>query len=226
MSSKKVLISRNFYQLITFIYEGMEKGIILPSFYLGPIAYYSSIYHCDGEIRVERYENFPKQTYRNRVSIHSANGLMNLSIPVKKGNSTKRTLMKDVQISYDEDWQTIHWRTLQSAYRRSAYFEFYEDYFVEFYENKNQFKYLIDFNDRIHEVLMKLLKINRKTSFTEKYEAEIPHYLDLRSSITPRIPLPINKVYFQVFENKNGFIPNLSIVDLLFSQGPASKEYL
>lgn len=204
----------------------MEKGIILPSFYLGPIAYYSSILHCDGEIQMERYENFPKQTYRNRVNIHSANGLMNLSIPVKKSMSTNRTIMKDVQISYDEDWQVIHWRTLQSAYRRSAYFEFYEDYFVDFYENKKQFKYLIDLNHNMHEILMQLLKIKRKTSFTDKYEGEKPGILDLRSSITPRSSLPLNKVYFQVFENKNGFIPNLSIVDLLFNQGPASKEYL
>lgn len=204
----------------------MEKGIILPSFYLGPIAYYSHILHCEGELLMERYENFPKQTYRNRTSIHAANGLMNLTIPVKRSNTTQRTKMKDVQISYDEDWQIIHWRTLQSAYRRSAYFEFYEDDFAEFYENQNQHKYLFDFNIGMHEMLMALLKIKRSAVFTEKYHAEKADFLDLRTSLNPRTLLPENKTYFQVFETKNGFIPNLSIVDLLFNQGPASKEYL
>ena len=139
----------------------MEKGIILPSLYLAPIAYYGHILQCDGEILLETHENFPKQTYRNRATIHAANGSFDLTVPIKKNRGEKRTLIKDVQISYDEDWQRMHWLTLQSAYRRSAYFEFYEDDFVEFYKNK--YNLLLEFNQEFNSLILRLL--NQKKFF-------------------------------------------------------------
>ena len=202
----------------------MEKGIILPSLYLAPIAYYGRILHCDGEILLETHENFPKQTYRNRATIHAANGSFDLTVPIKKNRGEKRTLIKDVQISYDEDWQRMHWLTLQSAYRRSAYFEFYEDDFVEFYKNK--YNLLLEFNQEFNSLILRLLKISREFTKTTEYLPAYSDLLDLRTLFHKKENLASNTPYFQVFEPKNGFIPNLSIVDLLFNQGPHSKSYL
>ena len=202
----------------------MEKGIVLPSFYLAPIAYYSHILQTNGEILLEKHEHFPKQTYRNRTSIHSPNGRLDLTIPIKKAKGQKRTHMKDVQVSNADDWQRQHWMTLQTSYRRSAYFEYYEDDFVRFYNRK--FNFLFDFNQESNAMILKLLKINVDFSFTEDYRNSYPDLLDLREAIHPKKTLPVNKAYFQVFEPKNGFIPNISIVDLLFNQGPQSKNFL
>jgi hypothetical protein len=202
----------------------MEKGIVLPSFYLAPIAYYSHILQTDGEILLERHEHFPKQTYRNRASIHSPNGRLDLTIPIQKTEGQKRTQMKDVRISNADDWQRQHWMTLQTSYRRSAYFEYYEDDFLRYYNRK--FNFLFDFNHEFNEMILSLLKIKMDFSFTEVYRKSYPDLLDLREVIHPKKNLPLNKAYFQVFEPKNSFIPNLSIVDLLFNQGPQSKNYL
>ncbi len=202
----------------------MEKGIVLPSFYLAPIAYYSHILQTDKEILLEKYEHFPKQTYRNRTSIHSPNGKLDLTIPIQKSKDQSRTPMKDVQISNADDWQRQHWMTIQTAYRRSAYFEFYEDDFIKFYNQK--FSYLFDFNQELNQLILKLLKVKVDFSFTDEYKEKYPDLLDLRLHIHPKKQLPINKPYFQVFEPRNGYIPHLSIVDLLFNQGPQSKSYL
>lgn len=202
----------------------MEKGIVLPSFYLAPIAYYSHILQTDGEILLEKYEHFPKQTYRNRTSIYSPNGRLDLTIPVQKKKDQKRTQTKDVKISNAYDWQRQHWMTIQTSYRRSAYFEFYEDDFVKFYNQ--EFAFLFDFNQEFNELILRLLKIKVNFCFTEAYEKNYPDLLDLRDAINPKKECSANKTYFQVFEPKNGFIPNLSIVDLLFNQGPQSKIYL
>lgn len=202
----------------------MEKGILLPSFYLPPIAYYSHILENSAKIKYERYEHYPKQTYRNRASIHSPNGKLNLIIPVQKGKN-EHTKIKDVRISYDFDWQRLHWMTLQTSYRSSAYFEFYEDDFAIFYENKKT-EFLFDYTLSIHELIMKLLKIDNETMFTTRYEESYPDLIDLRRSIQTKGDSVENKRYFQVFEGNNGFIPNLSIVDLLFNKGPQSVGYL
>lgn len=202
----------------------MEKGIVLPSFYLAPIAYYSHILKADREILLEKHEHFPKQTYRNRASIHSPNGRLDLTVPIQKLKNQRHTQMKDVQISNADAWQRQHWMTLQTSYRRSAFFEYYEDDFVKFY-NK-EFTYLFDFNQELNELILRLLKVKAKFYFTEVYMKSYPDLLDLRDTIHPKKELLINKSYFQVFESTNNFIPNLSIVDLLFNQGPQSKSYL
>lgn len=202
----------------------MEKGIVLPSFYLAPIAYYSHILKADGEIILEKHEHFPKQTYRNRTSIHSPNGRLDLTVPIQKTKDQRRTQMNEVRISNADAWQRQHWMTIQTSYRRSAYFEFYEDDFVKFYNQ--EFTFLFDFNQKFSEMILRLLKIKAEFSFTEVYRKSYPGLLDLRDAINPKKELLANKPYFQVFEPKNGFIPNLSIVDLLFNQGPQSKHYL
>lgn len=203
----------------------MSNPLIVPAFYLPPIAYFSAIRATRDPLLIERHEHFPKQTYRTRASIHSANGKLDLIIPVRKGN-VGHTPIKDVRISYEANWQRLHWLSLQTAYRTSAFFEFYEDEFAGFYERPHEF--LLDYNMELFALLLRLLKIEASWDFTEEYQADYEDRTDLRSSIHPkRQPETANaKEYYQVFSNKNGFLPGLSIVDLLFNQGPQSKLYL
>jgi hypothetical protein len=202
----------------------MEKGALLPLFYLPPIEFFSQLLKHRDNLLVERFEHFPKQTYRNRASIHSPNGKLDLIIPVVKGANLHSTI-KDVKISYDFKWQRQHLMSLQTAYRSSAYFEFYEDSFMPFYEKRWQF--LFDYNEELLQLLLKSLKIDAGFSFTEEYFKTVEGYDDFRESIHPKqsCSTPV-KPYFQVFEERNGFIENLSIVDLLFNQGPQSNSYL
>lgn len=134
--------------------------------------------------------------------------------------------MKDVRISYEANWQRLHWLSLQTAYRTSAFFEFYESEFVGFYEH--QYEFLLDYNMELFELLLRLLKLNVSWSLSEGYEAPYEGMSDLRSIIHPKADTVTGAEtsYYQVFSDKNGFLPDLSIVDLLFNQGPQSKSYL
>lgn len=202
----------------------MEKVAIFPLFYLPPIAYFSKMLENKNHIFIENAEHFEKQSYRNRASIHSPNGKLDLIIPVIKG-SKNHTKVKDVKISYDFNWQRLHLLSLQTSYRSSAYFEFYEDDLMPFYEKRWDF--LFDYNEELLNLLLQFLKINLSFNFTNDFEKEYPDSLDFRSGIHPKrsVECVVNS-YFQVFEERNGFIPNLSIVDLLFNQGPQSNKYL
>ncbi|MEO6850179.1 MAG: WbqC family protein [Mucilaginibacter sp.] len=201
----------------------IEKGAVLPLFYLPPVEYFVQLTHYNPDFVIEREEHFPKQTYRNRANIYSPDGPLTLVIPVVKG-AKLHTPVKDVKISYDFRWQRLHWMSLQSCYRRSAYFEYYEDDLVPFYEKKETF--LFDYNEQLMQLILKLLKIKATINYTESYEASYPGLTDLRKSFsaknTPQYP---QKPYFQVFEERHGFIKNLSVVDLLFNQGPQSVNY-
>jgi hypothetical protein len=135
----------------------MEKGAVFPLFYLPPVEYFSRIVLHKENILFENAENFQKQSYRNRATIHSPNGKLDLTVPVIKG-SKSHTKMKDVRISYDFQWQRMHLMSLQTSYRSSAYFEFYEDDFTLFYEK--QWNFLFDYNEELTRLLLKLLKIN------------------------------------------------------------------
>ena len=203
----------------------MDNHLILPACYLPPVSYFHTIQANALEILVEQFEHYPKQTYRNRASIYSANGKLDLIVPVKRGHKG-HTKLKEVKISYEWDWQRLHWMSLQTAYRSSAYFEYYEDDFLPFY--RQQYEWLLDYNVAQLELLLRLLKIERTLRFTEEYRQDYPTALDFRASIHPKLPsvAESEKPYYQVFENKQGFLPDLSVVDLLFNQGPQSKEYL
>ena len=122
----------------------MEKGAVFPLFYLPPIEYFSKILVHKENILFENTENFKKQSYRNRATIHSPHGKLNLTVPVIKG-SKSHTKVKDVKISYDFQWQRMHLMSLQTSYRSSAYFEFYEDDLTLFYEKKWDF--IFDYNE-------------------------------------------------------------------------------
>lgn len=201
----------------------MQSSAIFPLFYIPPVSYFTALKEQNFSFSLEKQEHFPKQTYRNRANIASPDGILDLVVPVIKGSKV-RTPYKDVKISYDAKWQRLHWLSLQTCYRSSAYFEYYEDGFVSFYEKKYDF--LFDYNLELLQWIFKQLKINPTVNFTEEYFKET-NGLDLRESFNKKTIHAIEtKSYFQVFSDRNEFIPNLSIVDLLFNQGPQTKSYL
>ena len=188
--------------------------------YLGPVQYYSKFVSFD-EIRIETEENYPKQTYRNRCLIAVANGVQALTVPVEKPETLK-ALTRDIRVSYHGNWRHLHWNALVSAYNMSPFFEYYADDFRPFYEKK--YNFLIDYNDALQNIICNLLDIHPKISHTEKYMPSAEN--DFRNVIDPRHPLSdeafTSRPYYQVFREKHGFIPNLSIIDLLFNMGPES----
>lgn len=203
----------------------MQSHAIFPLFYLPPVSYFSALQANDFNFFIEAHEHFPKQTFRNRARICSPNGSLDLYVPVVKGAKI-HTNIKDVRISYDFKWQRLHWLSLQNCYRNSAYFEYYEDELAPFYHQ--EFKFLFDYNLEMFEWILKKLKKPTILKFTDEYIKEPVSQVDFRDRLNFKKPdlLSPAKPYFQVFEDKNEFIPNLSVIDLLFSQGPQAKLFL
>ena len=200
----------------------MQSLAIFPLFYLPPVSYFKELKRFGNEFLLEKEEHFPKQTFRNRATIYSPNGSLDLIVPVIRGKQL-HTKMKDVKISNDFKWQRLHWKSLESCYRNSAYFEYYEDEFARFYHEK--FDSLFEYNQEIMDWLFKQLKIVPKFELTTEYFNDVPAELDFRSGPVFKKPEGDFKPYFQVFDDREGFKPNLSIVDLLFNQGPQAKSY-
>lgn len=205
----------------------MNNIAVLSSSYLGPIQYYSKLKNYS-ECIIEHHEHFPKQTYRSRCDVYSPNGILTLSIPLVKRNH--RQLTKDIKISYEYDWQKLHWRSLESCYRRSPFFEYFEDDFLAFYTDK-KFDFLVDLNEELNQEILKLLKLKPKYSFTTEYLKTYPNADDFRDIISPKELLSLDtqftpNPYMQVFESRHGFLPNLSILDLLFNEGSRAIELL
>ena len=203
----------------------MTEQLLLPAFYLPNVAYFQAIHQHKGSICIEQYEHFPKQTYRTRTRIGTANGGLDLIVPVMHGKK-EHVPVKDVRINYDHPWQRLHWLSIQTAYRSSAYFEYYEDDFIQFYKQKTEF--LLDYHMQQLTLMLRLLKINRDISLSDSYVKQIDSAVDWRIAATPRKPSLMTepKPYYQVFEEKTGFVPDLSIIDLLFNQGPQSRSFL
>lgn len=202
----------------------MQSSAIFPLFYLPPVAYFSGLKELNYNFLIEREEHFPKQTYRNRARIYSPNGDLDLIVPVLKGSKV-HTKVKDVKISNNFNWQRLHWKSFESCYRNSAYFEYYEDEFSRFYQQP--FDYLFDFNFQLLEWLFKQLKVQPELDFTKEYVKEAAPELDFRTKLHFKKNTIATdfKPYFQVFDDRQGFKPNLSMIDLLFNQGPQAKNY-
>jgi hypothetical protein len=179
-------------------------------------------------VRIEQHENYVKQTYRNRCRIATANGILQLSIPVVKHHGQKMPV-RDVRIDYTEQWQQNHWKAIVSAYRSSPFFEYYADDIRPFYEQQE--KFLFDLNNKILLLSTELIGIKIDVGFTDKFAAQ-PSCHDYRYAITPKLKQawPDNKfkpqIYYQVFAPNNGFAANLSILDLLCNEGPNSLQVL
>ena len=192
---------------------------LLSSTYLGPVSYYRRL-ASGAPIVMERNENYPKQTYRNRCRISTANGVMDLSIPIKK--CSDKCPMRDVRIAYTENWQQVHWRAIESAYSSSPFFEYYRDDFEPFYKRHTEF--LFDLNEELRSLVCSLVGIATVVTVTDEYQfASEKDEVDLRNCFSPKTPTEeALSAYYQVFERKFGFLPDLSVIDLLFNMGPES----
>lgn len=200
-----------------------EPYIVFSTAYLPPISYFNQ-FITYRSIYIDKFENYIKQTYRNRCCIYSANGKLALSIPVKKifGNHTQ---IKDIEIDYGEQWQRLHWRAIESAYSNSPFFLYYRDDFELFYLKKT--KFLIELNNEILQIVCKHAGIKTEIHFSEKYFETSPDIIDMRNSFSPKKQSELcQKKYRQVFEEKHGFVNDLSIIDLLFNEGKYSKDFL
>ncbi|HWB62773.1 MAG TPA: WbqC family protein [Chitinophagales bacterium] len=171
---------------------------------------------------IEHEENFLKSTYRNRCEIAGANGKMILSVPVEGGRDHHQKY-KDVRIAYKDNWQNNHWQSIRSAYGRAPYFEYYADRLLPVYETR--YEYLYDFNVAVLKVVLWLLKSDKPLKFTSVYEKIPTGIIDLRSGRSNKEISSLRR-YYQVFEERHGFMPNLSVIDALFNLGPQTKEYL
>jgi len=199
------------------------ESVLLSSAYLPPVSFFTAI-NSGGDVLIEQYDNYCKQTYRNRCRIATANGIQALTIPIVKADTPKQ-LMKDVRISDHGEWRRQHWNALESAYMNSPFFMYYQDDFRPFYEKKYEF--LIDFNTELTLRIMELAGIDKPVKPTESYIRNTDNILDLRNLIEPAKTEPQNPIeYWQVFKQKYGFIGNLSAVDLLFNMGPEFPLYL
>jgi len=206
-----------------------RRLFLLESHYLPSVQYLSKFVQ-QTDIYIEQYENYRKGSYRNRSYIATANGVQILSIPLKKGKNEQQNI-RAVAISNQEKWQRQHWRSIQTAYNKSPYFEYYADILAPLYTK--EYHYLFDFNLSCLNTILKILGISSNITFTSSYQTTTAASIDdLRNKIHPNkaksLPDPNFKAskYGQVFEEKTGFIPNLSILDLLFCTGPQASLIL
>ncbi len=203
---------------------------LLSSTYFGPIQWYQKLYRYD-EVLVEHCDSYQKQTYRNRCLIATTNGVQALTVPVEAPSNLPRE--KGVRISDHGNWPHQHWQALCSAYGDSPFFQYYEDDLRPFFTGK--WELLYDFNEAIRCKMCELLDIHPKVSFTTDFlptqqTDSLSPVKDFREAIHPKHPLPDAdfqpRRYYQVYERKHGFLPNLSILDLLFNMGPESIFFL
>ncbi len=201
--------------------------MILSSTYLGNQQYYAHL--LAPGTRVDLYEHYLKQSFRNRCEILSAQGVIPLVVPVHNRGSVK-TPTREIRIDNSKRWQHRHWQALVSAYRSAPYFDHYEGIFAPFFHKPYDF--LIELNLGLQETLLGLLGHREPVLFSERYEEGIPPEQDLRNALSQKARLHrpdeafTPPVYYQVFTERLPFAPNLSVVDLLFCEGPGSAELL
>ena len=208
--------------------------------YFGPVQWYQKL-HRHQTVFIEQHDSYVKQTYRNRCIIATANGQQALTVPVERTANISDTAVadtsdattdtcascNDIRISDHGNWRHLHWNALESAYNHTPFFEYYKDDFRPFYEQKYEF--LADFNETLCRLVCSLIGLEPQMERTTDYKTTFaPCEDDFRERIHPKkdfrtedpdfCPQP----YYQVFQERLGFLPNLSIVDLLFNMGPES----
>ena len=196
----------------------MNEKLVIEYQYFGCVNYINTLFQFSN-IEFEIYENFQKMSFRNRMVLAGSNGLVTLSVPLEKGRDQKQPI-SDVRISYTLPWQQQHWRTIESCYNRSPYYEFYRDGLERIFTARPVF--LLDLNRDIQQWLWKVLKISADFTETTSYQTQMPeNTLDARNRWMPKnFQLDDSSIrYRQVFEDRIGFQPNLCILDLLFCKG-------
>lgn len=195
-------------------------------------AYWPNLYYFyyvlnSETVYIEQHENYIKQSFRNRTRILSANGSLDLTVPIKK--QANKELISCLEISYSEPWDIKHWRAITSAYNNSPYFEFFEDDLKALYTKRHQ--YLLEFNLEQLKIVFKILKIKKEIRLTKEFEKHPDNLIDVREKIHPKYKSDLKanefilKPYYQTFQNKFGFVPNLSILDLLLNKGLETTDY-
>lgn len=199
------------------------KPLIHPTFFPN-LAHFSVM--VGGDFIFEREDNYQKQTYRNRSYIYSANGRQMLSVPIKhSSNPQGRQKYREVIIEDNFNWKKEQWKTIQTAYRTSPFFEFYEDELAPFFEKKHTRLY--DMNLESAELIADIIQAELQYQFTDSYRKDPEDSQDLRHLVNAKSKTMAElQPYTQVFSEKHGFIPNLSVLDLLFNEGPNTLNYL
>ncbi len=180
--------------------------------YLPNIAYFQYLLSDEKSLVLHLKDNYSRQTYRNRTEIAGPNGKLVLSIPTQKLDKNNREY-KNIKISYSENWQKQHWKSMESAYRRSPYFEFYEDKFKRYYFNQD-IEFLWEYNFELISLIISILRLNLELKIDKENKIEQENNYPLLKTVS----------YQQVFSNKYSFIENLSVIDLIFNKGPQSLQ--
>jgi len=198
---------------------------IFPTAYMPPVIYFALLLKCD-DVVIGVQETFPKQTWRNRATILSSQGTLDLSIPVIKPHGNK-TITADIQVDTAQKWQNNHWRAIEAAYNKSPYFLYYKDAIQSLIYSDE--KLLLDYNNAFLCFFLACFKIEKNIVLTEQY-TPAPENEDLRQLLTPKkTPLLCHEqfpVYYQVFSDRFPFFPDLSILDLVVNEGPGGLSYL
>lgn len=196
-------------------------NVLLPVFYMPPISWFSVFLNPENEIIFEQFENFPKQTYRNRTNIYGQNGRLSLIIPISHNGKKE---FRDTEISYREDWRSLHWKSIKTAYQSSPYFEYYEDKFRKIFDLQE--KFLFDFNLKGLEIFQQILKTEKAQSLNEEYIKK-PESINFREKFSAKQPSEFQmEEYYQTFSDKLGFLKDLSVLDLICNKGPESLTYM
>ncbi len=199
-------------------------NILIHPTYFPSISHFAAIVQAE-KVTFEMEDNFQKQTNRNRTYIYSPNGIQLLNIPVKH-SKTAHQKTKDIQIENDFDWQKQHFKSLEAAYRSSPFFEYFEDDLLPIFEKKHQF--LMDLNLEVFNLITRCLRMKIDYSTTTEYFHEINsnEVIDFRFLANGKKDLSKFESYTQVFDDKFGFINNLSVLDLVFNEGKFALDYL
>ncbi len=201
------------------------KPVVLSTSYFPPISYVKAIMKADN-VLIEQHENFAKKTLRNRCQIYAANGIISLSVPIVKTSAQKQNI-KDTKIDYSTNWQKQHFKSIESAYKSSPFYMYLIDDYLQFFSK--QFTYLLDFNLQILQTVLDFLEINANVELTDNYIVSFDDCEDAKYLTNVKKQgnnYVVNDKYYQVFADKYGFQPDLSIIDLLFCMGNEAYSYL